>query len=70
MTDEQARRTANAVLGVAAVGAASFILSNPPARRIAWQIVRTALAGALPLWLGGELQRAWNASTPSRHPRR
>lgn len=62
MTDEQARKAANVVLGVAAAGAACFILRNPPLRRMAWQIVRTALTGAVPVWLGAELQRAWTES--------
>lgn len=60
MTDEQARKAANVMLGVAVAGAACLILRNPPLRRMAWQIVRTALTGSVPVWLGTELHRAWN----------
>ena len=62
MTEAQAKRTANAVLGLAAVGAAYLVLRTPPLRRAALRLAGLALTGTLPAWFTGELQRAWTES--------
>jgi hypothetical protein len=62
MTETQARRTANIVLGLAAAGAAYYVLRTPPLRRMALRLAGLALTGTLPVWFSGELQRAWAES--------
>lgn len=62
MTESTARQVANVVLGVAAVGAAVFVLKTPPLRRLALGLAVTALTTSLPHWLRGEVQQAWSAS--------
>jgi hypothetical protein len=59
MTEDTARRVANGVMGLAAVGAACVVLSRPRLRRLAWQIALTALTGTLPVWLSREVRHAW-----------
>jgi len=65
MTETQARTVANVMMGVAAVGAAAYVLSTPSLRRKAWQIVRLAVAAAGPVLLA-EARRAWQDSGPGR----
>ena len=48
MTEHQAERTANIVLGLAAAGAAYYILKTPKLRRLAWGLVRTAAVSTGP----------------------
>lgn len=67
MRQQQAEKAANIVIGLAALGAAYFILRSPSARRTARQVVKTALGAAGP-WLVAEAQRAWNASRTSQAP--
>jgi hypothetical protein len=59
MTEESARKVANVILGAAAIGAAYVVVTKPPLRRLAWRIVKTALTGSLPAWLGKEVHHAW-----------
>lgn len=59
MTDDTARKVANAAMGLAALGAAYVILSRPPLRRLALRLALTALTGALPGWLNQEVRQAW-----------
>ena len=66
MTEESARKIANVVLGAAAIGAACVILTNPPARRLAWRLALTALTGSVPMWLRNEVRQAWIESGRSR----
>jgi hypothetical protein len=54
--------TANVILGIAAAGAAYYVLRTPRLRRMAFQLAGAALTGTVPAWLGGELHRAWTAS--------
>ena len=61
MTERQAERVANVVLGLAVAGAAYYILKTPPLRRIAWGLLRTAVAGSGPAWLIAETRRGWDA---------
>lgn len=59
MTEESARTVANVILGAAALGAIYVVVTNPPLRRLAWRLARTALTGSLPTWLGHEVRQAW-----------
>lgn len=60
MTEQQAERVANIVLGLAAAGAAYYILKTPQLRRIAWGLVRTAMVSSGPAWVIAETMRGWN----------
>lgn len=62
MTEAQARKTANVVLGIAAAGAAYYILRTPQLRRMAFQLAMAALTGTVPAWLTAEVKRAWTES--------
>jgi apolipoprotein N-acyltransferase len=62
MTDEHARKTANVVMGLAAVGAAYYVLRTPRLRRVAFQFVGAALTSTVPVWLSTEWRRAWAES--------
>jgi hypothetical protein len=62
MTEESARKIADVVLGVAAIGVAIYIVKTPPLRRMAWRLAVTTLTGAAPVWFRNELQRAWAES--------
>jgi hypothetical protein len=61
MTEQQAERVADIVLGLAAAGAAYYILKTPRLRRIAWGLLRTAIVGSGPAWLIAETMRGWEA---------
>jgi hypothetical protein len=62
MTEQQARKTANAVLAVAAIGAAIYILKTPSLRRMAWNLTKLALTSQVPGWLAHETRTAWRDS--------
>ena len=62
MTEETAGKIANVLLGVAAVGAAVYVMKTPPLRRMAWRLAVTALTGTGPVWFRNELRRAWAES--------
>jgi hypothetical protein len=64
MTDETARKVANAAMGLAALGVAYIVLSRPPLRRLAFRLALTALTGTLPAWLNQEVRQAWADSAP------
>ncbi len=59
MTEDSARGLANVVLGAAALGAAVCIARTPALRRLAIGLAVSAITTSLPLWLRGEVQRAW-----------
>ena len=63
MTESQAERIANIAIGVAAVGAAVYILKTPALRRLAWGLARTALITGGPAWLVAETRRGWDAGS-------
>jgi hypothetical protein len=62
MTQTSAEKIANVVLGVAAVGAAYYVLKTPRLRRIAWQMSVAALTGTLPAWITQEIRESWEAA--------
>lgn len=68
MTEEQAHKAANIIMGVAAAGAAFYILRTPRLRRMAWQLARTAIGTAGPAWLMAEARRAWDGNGTSQAP--
>jgi hypothetical protein len=68
MTDDQARRIANVVIGAAAAGAAIYVLRTPPLRRLAWRLAVTAVTGPVAAWFMAELRTAWEESARSGPP--
>ena len=66
MTEAQARKTANVILGLAAAGAAYCILRTPSLRRTAFRLAGIALTGTIPTWLGNQVRRAWTESAGDR----
>ena len=69
MTQTSAEKIATVVLGVAAAGAAYYVLKTPRLRRIAWQMSVAALTGTLPAWLTQEIRESWEAAgQASVHP--
>ena len=65
MTHHRAVRVANLMMGVAAAGAAYYILRTPSLRRMAWGIATTAVVSTLPAWFSRELRQAWVESVPA-----
>ena len=63
MTQRSAEKIANVMLGVAAVGAAIYVLKTPPLRRLAWRLTVAAMTGAVPAWITREIRAGWEAST-------
>jgi hypothetical protein len=62
MTEQQAEKVANLVIGLAAIGGAIYVLRTPSLRRMLWGLTRTTLAGTAPAWLMTETRRAWHES--------
>jgi hypothetical protein len=61
MTEQQAEKIANIVLGAAVLAGAYYVLKDPVLRRAAFRLARIGLsAGAS--WMAAEGQRAWAAS--------
>jgi hypothetical protein len=70
MTQSSAEKIANVVLGVAAVGAAYYIVKTPHLRQLAWRLTVVTMAGTLPAWIRQEIRAGWEASarTPDSAP--
>ena len=70
MTQSSAEKIANVVLGVAAIGAAYYIVKTPHLRRMAWRLTVVTIAGTLPAWIRQEIRAGWEASaqTPDTAP--
>ena len=62
MTEDNARRLANVILGAAALGVAWYVIKTPPLRRLAWRLTVTAVTVRVPAWFRRELQQAWAES--------
>ncbi len=62
MTRENARLAANVVLASAGVAAAYVVLTTPSLRRLAVAGVRLWLGATIPVYLLGQVQRAWMES--------
>jgi hypothetical protein len=59
MTRTAARTTANVVLAAAGAAAAYVVFTTPPLRRLALRGVRLWLGVTVPVYLVGEVRRAW-----------
>jgi hypothetical protein len=59
MTEADARRTANAVMGLVGVVAACVVLTSPPLRRLAVRAARIWLGTTVPLFLLNQAREAW-----------
>jgi len=66
MTEQQARKVADAVIAVAVVGAAIVVLRSPKLRRMAWQLARQYAAGPLAAWTATTVRQAWDESGTRR----
>jgi hypothetical protein len=62
MTERSAEKLASVAIGVAAVGAAYYVLRNPHLRRLAWRLGVGALTGTIPAWVSQEIRDGWEAS--------
>ena len=62
MTRASARTAANVVLASAGVAAAYVVLTTPPLRRFALRATRVWLGASIPVYLAGEVRRAWMES--------
>jgi hypothetical protein len=59
MTDTNARAAANLVLVAAGVAAAYVIVTKPPLRRLAIQLVRFWLGASVPMYVLNQAREAW-----------
>jgi hypothetical protein len=64
MTQANAEKVANVLIGAAVVGAAYYVLRTPPLRRLAWRLAVAAVTGTVPAWLTQEIRNGWEASAP------
>ena len=62
MTEPQAERVANLVIGAAAIGAAIYVLRKPALRRLVWGAARNTLSAGVPAWLVAETRNGWAGS--------
>ena len=70
MTESSADKVASIAIGVAAVGAAYYVLRTPHLRRLAWRLGVAALTGTIPAWVSREIKDGWEASgrpAPAAH---
>ena len=65
MTEQQARKVADAVMAMAAVAAAIVVLRSPKLRRMAWQLARQS-AAPLAAWTAITVRQAWDESGTRR----
>lgn len=69
MTERQAEKVANLVIGAAAIGAAIYVLRNPALRRVLWGAARNTLIAGVPAWLVAETRNGWaEGANRSRPP--
>jgi hypothetical protein len=64
MTQANAEKVANVLIGAAVVGAAYYVIRTPQLRRVAWRLTVAALTGTIPAWLTQEIRNGWEASAP------
>lgn len=64
MTEENARKVADAVIALAALGIAYYVVRTPPLRRLAWRLAVTSMTGIAPGWLAREVKVAWTETDP------
>jgi len=66
MTEDHARKTANVLMGAAAIGIAAFILRSPERRRLVWRLAREFAAGPLAVYAASLVRDAWDESGQPR----
>ncbi len=59
MTEHNARKVTNVLLGLAGAVAAYFIIRNPSSRQAAWRVVKVGLGTTIPGLLLKEATSAW-----------
>ena len=59
MTAADARTASNIVMAAAGVAAAYVIVTTPPLRRFAVRALRVWLGATVPVYVAGEVRRAW-----------
>jgi hypothetical protein len=59
MTEADARRTANAVIGLLGVATACVVLTTPSLRRLAVRAARIWLGATVPIFLLNQAREAW-----------
>jgi hypothetical protein len=64
VTETTARATANVLLVAAGAAAAYVVLTTPPLRRLASRGARLWLGASVPVYLLGQVRRAWVESRP------
>ena len=64
MTQANAEKVANVLIGAAVVGAAYYVIRTPQLRRVAWRLTVAALTGTIPAWLTQEIRNGGEASAP------
>ena len=71
MTERQAEKIANLVIGAAVLGAAVYVLRTPALRRVVWGAARNALVAGLPAWLLAETRQRLGRGCrqPANRPR-
>jgi hypothetical protein len=62
MTQTNAERAANLLMGAAVAGAAYYVLKTPSLRRVAWRLAVTTLTATLPVWFRNEIAQGWRES--------
>ena len=62
MTQANAEKVANVLIGAAIAGAAVYIVKTPRLRRMAWRLALAALTGTIPAWFAQEARAGWEAS--------
>lgn len=65
MTESTAEKVATVLIGVAAAGAAWYVLRTPSLRRAAWRLAAASLTGTIPAWFREEIEAGWQASQSS-----
>jgi hypothetical protein len=63
MTSTGARTAANVVMVTVGLAAAYVILTTPPLRRTAFQLLRWWLGASVPVYVATEVRRAWVESS-------
>ena len=66
MTDATARRVADVLLTAVALAVSVYIVRTPALRRLVWRAAVTTLTGAVPAWIGREVEEAWTESAHGR----